>query len=125
MIKQKRPRASRKNLVELDKSSGAARYYDRMRRDVEVDLGGRLMLSRIEDELVKAFCGSATRLEYLNHQVLLGDVSEVPVADFSNLCSVMLRIGSRLGFGRRARNITPSLSDIVGDYVDSSSEESA
>jgi hypothetical protein len=70
-------------------------------------------LTRIEDELIKAFCGSATRLEYLNHQVLLGDVSEVPIADFSNLASTMLRIGSRLGFHRRAKDVTPSLAEII------------
>jgi hypothetical protein len=52
----------------------------------------------------------------LNHQVLLGDVTEVPIADFSNLASTMLRIGSRLGFRRRARNITPPLTDYLRDH---------
>jgi hypothetical protein len=102
-------RASNRRLVPLDKNSGAARYYERMRNDIASDPGGPQELTRIEDELIKAFAGSATRLEYLNHQVLLGDVTDVPIADYSNLASTMLRIGSRLGFRRRARDVTPSL----------------
>jgi hypothetical protein len=107
---------SRKNLVGLDKTSVAARYYDRMRRDVENDLGGRRDLSRIEDELIKAFCGSATRLEYLNHQILIGDATEVPIADFSNLASTLLRLGARLGLRRRARDVTLSLAEIQAEH---------
>jgi hypothetical protein len=47
---------------------------------------------------------------------MMCDVSEVPIADYSNLASVMLRIGCRLGFQRRAKDVTPSLKDIVGSY---------
>jgi hypothetical protein len=68
-----------------------------MKRDIENDLAGRRNLSRIETELIRAFCGSATRLEYLNHQILLGDASECDVASYAQLASTMLRIGSKLG----------------------------
>ncbi|MGC2075261.1 MAG: hypothetical protein WA728_04350 [Xanthobacteraceae bacterium] len=73
-----------------------------MRRDIANDLGPRRHdLSRIELELIKGFCGCATRLEYLNFQILLGDASECDVAGYAQLASTMLRIGTKLGLRRR------------------------
>ncbi len=109
----KRPR----DIVPIDKASGAARVFDRMVREIESDLGGRRQLTRIEGELIRAFAGAATTLQYLNHQVMLGEGSELNLAAYSNVASTMLRIGSRLGFRRRARDITPPpLSDYLRDY---------
>ncbi len=108
-LKPKPKRRATRVLVPLDKTSGPARYYDKMRRDITADLGGRRYMSRIEDELIKGFCGCATRLEYLNYQILLGDAAECDVANYSQLASTMLRIGSRLGLSRRQINVTPDL----------------
>jgi hypothetical protein len=108
---KRRPRPSARALtpkMPLDQTSGAARYYARMMKDIEGDLGGRRSLSRIELELIRAFCGSATRLEYLNHQILLGDDHDVDLAGYSQLASTMLRIGSRLGLSRRQLDVTQS-----------------
>ncbi len=102
-LKQPKRRNSR-TLVPLDKASAAARFYARMLRDIESDLGGRRVLSRIESELIRAFCGSATRLEYLNHEILLGEVAEADISNYAQLASTMLRIGSRLGLRRRPRD---------------------
>jgi hypothetical protein len=112
-LKPSPKRQSSRVLVPLDKTSGAARYYAKMMRDIEVDLGGRRLLSRIETELVRAFCGSATRLEYLNHQILLGDASEADVASYAQLASTMLRLGSRLGLSRRKPNIGSTIGDLI------------
>jgi hypothetical protein len=57
--------------------------------------------------LIRAFCGSATMLHYLNHQILLGDAGEIDLAGYATMASTMLRIGSRLGLSRRARDVTP------------------
>jgi hypothetical protein len=109
-------RARRGELVALSKRSGPGRFYAALVREIEGDLGGRRDLSRIESELIRAFAGAATQLQYLNHQVLLGDGSDIDCAGYSNLASTMLRIGSRLGFRRRARNITPPLSDYLRNH---------
>jgi hypothetical protein len=101
----KRPR----DLVPIDKASGAARFFDRMVREIENDLGGRRELTRIEGELIRAFAGAATTLQYLNHQVLLGEVSEIDLSGYATIASTILRIGSKLGLQRRARNVTPTL----------------
>jgi hypothetical protein len=70
-------------------------------------------LSRIEIELIKGFVGSATRLEYLNHQILLGDAAEADVGNYAQLASTILRIGSRLGLRRRTK-LVPGLHDSGG-----------
>ena len=108
--RQAKPRATR-DLVEIDKTSGAGRFFQKLIRDVESDLAGRRNLSRIEGELIRAFAGAATTLQYLNHQILLGETSEIDLTGYATIASTMLRIGSRLGLGRRARDVTPSLSE--------------
>jgi hypothetical protein len=99
-LNKKRRRAPR-DLVAIDKTSGPARYYDKMMRDIENDLGGRRNLSRIETEWIKGFCGCATRLEYLNFQIMLGEASDRDVSSYAQLASTMLRIGSKLGLSPR------------------------
>jgi hypothetical protein len=105
--RQAKPRATR-DLVAIDKHSGAGRFFTKLVRDIESDLAGRRNLSRIESELIRAFAGAATTLQYLNVQVALGESSEIDLTGYATIASTMLRIGSRLGLGRRARDVTPS-----------------
>ena len=100
----------------IDKSSAAARFFDKMVREVEIDLGGPGELTRIKNELVRAFCGSAVTLRYLNHQVMLGEISEIDLTGYATMASTMLRIGSRLGLERHAKDMTPSVKDIEHEY---------
>jgi hypothetical protein len=94
-----------RDLVPL--TSGAARFFDRMVREIEIDCGAgsRRNLSRIETELIRAFAGAATQLQYINHQILLGEGNEIDLSGFSQLASTMLRIGSRLGVVKRAKPV--------------------
>jgi hypothetical protein len=115
-LKDRQRRGRRGPLVALDKSSGAGRFFTAMIREIECDLGGRRELSRMESELVRAFAGAATTLQYLNVQVALGESSEIDLGNYATLASTMLRIGSRLGFRHRTRDVTPTLSDYL--YAD-------
>jgi hypothetical protein len=105
-------RRAPRDLMPIDKTSGAARFFDRMVREIEVDLG-RHDITRIEGELIRAFAGAATTLQYLTHQVLLGDASAIDLSDYATMASTMLRIGSRLGLSRRAK-LVPGLHDRGG-----------
>jgi hypothetical protein len=109
----KRSKRAPRDLVSLDKATGAARFFDRMVREIENDLGGRRQLSRIEGELIRAFAGAATTLQYLNVQVALGEGSEVDLAGYATIASTMLRIGSRLGLARRPRDVTLTLGQVL------------
>jgi hypothetical protein len=98
---EKYKRAPR-DLVPINKASGAAKFFDKMVRDIEADYGGRRQLSRVASELIGAFAGSATALRYLNAQIMLGEsISELDLGAYATLASTMLRIGSRLGLSRR------------------------
>jgi hypothetical protein len=86
--KRKRQRSPR-DLVAIDKTSGAGRFYFKMQHEIQKDLGGSERLSRIELELINAFCGASTQLRYLNHQILFGEGSEIDLAGFSQLASTI------------------------------------
>jgi hypothetical protein len=115
--KPKRRRQAPRDLP-LEKSSGAARFFQRMIRDIESDLGGRRHLSRIEGELVRAFAGAATTLQYLNLQIAIGEPSEVDLTGYATIASTMLRIGSRLGLQRRPVDLVPSLDEYLSVAAD-------
>jgi|SRR5215471_5893376 len=106
VVDLKVPKRAKRSLP-LDQASGAARFFGRMVREIETDLGGHRALSRIQRELLHAFAGAATQIQYLNHQVLIGESGELDFATYAQLASTMLRIGARLGLQRRARDITP------------------
>ena len=97
-------------------TSSAGRFFDKMVRDIQIDLGGRRQVSRIEDELIRAFAGAATRLQYLNSQVLLGDTGEIDLSGYATIASTMLRIGCRLGLSRRQLDVTQSLDQIQAEH---------
>jgi hypothetical protein len=118
--RQTKPRA-----VEIDKSSAAGRFFAKMVRDIQVDLGGRRQMSRIEDELIQAFAGAATTLRYLNFQVALGETGEIDLSGYATIASTMLRIGARLGLGRRAKDVTPTLGQILRQGVQPHDDEAS
>jgi hypothetical protein len=97
----------------LDQATDAGRFFNRMLRDIENDLGGRRKLSRIQGELINAFAGAATTLRYLNRQVALGEISEIDLGGFATVASTMLRIGSKLGLSRRKQDDAMSLGAMI------------
>jgi hypothetical protein len=97
-------------------TSDAGRYLERVCHDIEVDLGGRRELTRIEIELIRGFAGAATVLKYLNVQVALGETGELDLAGYATVASTMLRLGAKLGLSRRkAKTSKPTYGDIA-DY---------
>jgi hypothetical protein len=108
-----KPRRSSARALPLEQATGAGRFFDKMVRDIEADLGGRRQLTRIEGELIRAFAGAATTLQYLNVQVALGETGEIDLSGYATIASTMLRIGSKLGLQRRSKDVTPTLSDLI------------
>jgi hypothetical protein len=119
--KNKRP-GGRSDLVDLGDNSGPARFFRKMLRDVEADLGSRRFLSRIECELIRAFCGSATLLQVQNVQIAIGDTTEVNIGEYTALVSAMIRVSMRLGLStRKTRDVTPSLDQFL-DHIRSEND---
>ena len=71
--------------------------------DIEADLGGRDRLSTIERALVEAFAGAAITLQNLNTRLALGQ--EIDLSQHAQACSAMVRVASRLGLQRRAKDV--------------------
>ena len=117
VVKLKKKRRAPRDLVRIDQNSGPGRFFSKMVRDIESDLGGRRLTTRVAGELIEAFAGCATALRYQTHQILLGD-AEIDLTGYSTLASTMLRIGSRIGFERRAKDVTPNLQDYLSQLDD-------
>ena len=79
----------------------------------------------MNSELIRAFAGASTSLQYMNLQVALGETSEIDLAAFATLASTMLRIGRALGFARRQRDVTPNLKEYLAkaDAPDETDED--
>jgi hypothetical protein len=95
----------------LDGRTAAAKLYDRLVADIEADLGGSAELSMIERTLIQAYASASLTLQNLNAQLLLGQ--EVDFALHTQCVSAMVRVASRLGLQRRAKNVGPTLGDVL------------
>jgi hypothetical protein len=97
---------------QLDGRTNAAKLFDRLIADIEADLGGHEQLSTIERALIEAFAGASVTLSHLNTQLALGE--KIDLSDHAQAVSAMVRVASRLGLQRRARDVTtPSVAAYV------------
>jgi len=119
--------------AQLDGRTNAAKEFDQLVVDIENDLGGRNQLSTIKRALVEAFAGAALPLSHLNATLALGEALDLSA--HSQAVIAMVRIASRLGLQRRARDVSemtlaqylasaPSPSDVLGTEMDSDIAES-
>jgi hypothetical protein len=88
---------------QLDGRTTVAKAVDRMTAAIHRDLGGIDQLSAIERSLVGAYVGMALALEDMNARLAAGEAIDRAVHAQST--STLVRIASRLGLQRRARNI--------------------
>lgn len=91
---------------QLDGRLASAKAFDRLAADIASDLGGIDQMSWIERTLVEAYCGAYISLANLNARITLGQA--VDLGELSGTASAMVRIASRLGISRRARDVTPT-----------------
>jgi hypothetical protein len=113
-IRRRSKRATRPQLLtrdQLDGRTNAAKVFDRLVADIESDLGGSDRLSTIERSLIEGFAGAAVTLQHLNTQLALGQ--EIDLSQHAQAVSAMVRVASRLGLQRRARDVTPTLSEYL------------
>ena len=78
--------------------------FDNMVSAIESDLGGRDQLSAMEIALVEAFAGQAVTLHNINVRLLSGE--KVNLSEQGLAASTMVRVATRLGLQRRAKDIT-------------------
>lgn len=94
----------------LDSRTKAAKRFDAIAQGIANDLGGEEHLSTIQRHLVEGFAGCALHVQDLNARLLLG--AQVDLTEHSQVLSTMVRLASRLGLGRVAREV-PSLDEYL------------
>jgi hypothetical protein len=100
--------------AQLDGRTSAAKAFDKLVADIEADLGGRDQLSTIQLVLIEAFAGVAVTLQHLNTRLALGQ--EIDLGQHAQAVSAMVRVASRLGLQRRAREIIPDPLDYAREH---------
>jgi len=95
----------------LDGRSRARKQFDAIADGIAADLGGVAQLSTVQKHLVEAFAGVALAVNDLNARLLLGE--EVDILEQSQAISTMVRVASRIGVGRVARDATPTVKDYL------------
>jgi hypothetical protein len=108
-------RATRPQLFtrdQLDKRTNAAKMFDRLVSEIESDLGGANQLSTIERTLIEAYVGATITLASLNTKLALGQ--PIDLSQHAQTISAMVRVASRLGLQRRAREVLSQQTEAVG-----------
>jgi len=95
----------------LDRRTLASKKFSAIADGVAADLGGESRLTTVQKHLVEAFAGCALHVNDLNARLLLGQ--QVDIFAHSQAISTMVRIASRIGIDRVAKDISPTLSDYL------------
>ena len=95
----------------LPDTDGRLRIARRFRDIVLVDQGGAELCSESRRQLIRRFSAACVLAEDLEGRLARGE--EIDVERHALLCSTMTRLAQRIGIDRRAKNITPSLSEYL------------
>jgi hypothetical protein len=111
--KQARSRLSngRDVLPDVDGRSVIARRYRDIMNAVVSDQGGAQHLSEAQLQLIRRFSAASMLAEQMEARLAQGE--QINIQEYSVLVSTIMRVAQRIGIGRRAKNVTPSL----GDYL--------
>ena len=110
----RRSKAGNGNTLFVDDVDGrtvvARRYKDILSAVIE-DQGGADNVSEVTLHLARRFAGLAVQAEALEAALARGE--SISLADHSQLASTLTRLATRLGVGRKAREIVPTIEGYV------------
>ncbi|TIT36184.1 MAG: hypothetical protein E5W65_10495 [Mesorhizobium sp.] len=104
-------KARLRTLDDLDRRTKAAQATFELRNSIANDLGGVDHLSAMQRELVDGAALLGAMIKDLGANYLSGD--PVDLSEFMALTNAQRRLLADIGLERKARDITPSLSDII------------
>ena len=102
-------------LANVDGRTSVARRYRDIATAIATDQGGADRLSETRLQLIRRFSAAACLAEQLESRLARGE--EIDIQEHSLLVSTMVRVAQRIGIDRRAKNITPSLSEYLTPQV--------
>ncbi|MEI9422212.1 hypothetical protein O7A70_13665 [Mesorhizobium sp. Cs1299R1N1] len=104
-------KARLRTLDDLDRRTKAAQATFELRDQLATDLGGMEQLSAMEREIVDGAALLGAMIKDAGATYLSGD--PVDLGEFMALTNAQRRLLADVGLQRRARDITPSLQDII------------
>ena len=102
---------SREILAGVDQRLAIARRYRDLVAAIAQDQGGADRCSEARMQLIRRFASGAVLAEALEARLANGE--EVDISEHAQLSSTLVRLAQRIGINRVAKNVTPSLSDIL------------
>jgi hypothetical protein len=94
-------------LPNVDGRSLIARRYRDIAYAIVSDQGGAEHLSEARTQLIRRFAAAAVIAEQREASLVNGE--KIDIAEHALLCSTLVRVASRIGIDRRARNIVPDI----------------
>ena len=107
----------------LDGRTKASKQFDAIAQGIADDIKGSGELSTIQLHLVEAFAGCAIIINAINAQLLSGGA--IDVTEHSQAASTLVRLASRLGIHRRARDVADLTDHIARLEADSDADAEA
>jgi hypothetical protein len=105
----------REILPGVDGRSGVARRYRDVMDAICQDQGGKDRLAEARIQLIRRFSAAAVMAEEIEANLALG--KPVNIAEHVQLTSAMVRVASRIGINRRAREIMPTLNEYLTTQI--------
>jgi hypothetical protein len=100
----------------VDGRTQVARRYTDLVAAVCVDQGGADRMSEAKLQLARRFAALSVQAEQMETQLANG--AAIDVQEYATLTSTMVRVISRLGIERLARDVGPSLGDILRQGIE-------
>ena len=98
-------------LPDVDGRSLLYKRFKEIARLVAADQGGLDALSEARVQLVRRFAATCVMAEQLESDMCNG--LEIDINQHTALSSTLVRLGARIGIDRRAKHITPNLTDYL------------
>jgi hypothetical protein len=106
----------------LDGRSASARRFRDLVNAFVADMGGLDRCSEIKLGLLRRLAAITVQAELLEARMVNGEA--IDIATLCGLASTTVRLSQRLGLERRARNVTPSLSEYLVARTASAADDS-
>ena len=98
-------------LPDVDGRSIIARRYRDISSAIFIDLGGVEHCSESKQQLVRRFAACSLIAEQMEAALARGE--KFDIAEHAQLSSTLVRLSMRIGVDRQARDITPTLREIL------------
>ena len=106
----------------VDGRSLIARRYRDIIAAITIDQNGAGGLSEARQQLIRRFAAASVLAEEMEARLANGE--QIDISEHATLSSTLVRLASRIGIDRIARNITPTVSDYI-EHVNAQDEDVA